>query len=309
MISFIKKWTLPVAMIVGIAGYFLLMHCSLFVDVRIFATHSLGWVTPTLIFSMLLLTFSKVAWKELCFTKLMGWLLLIQVLGAVLSYLLLISYNEIAAESAMLCFLMPTATAAAVIVSKLGGSGSIITTYTLLVNCSMAFLVPLIFSTIEPASGTSFLTTFLYVFSKIFPLLICPFLLALFIRQYCKKLHSWLEDKQPFAFYLWAISLAIVTGETVHSLVQSQEPLSLLLFIAFIGLVVCCLQFFLGKWIGSKYANRITAGQALGQKNTILGIWIALTYLHPLVAIAPGSYVLWQNIINSYQLWKKQRTS
>ena len=46
---------------------------------------------------------------------------------------------------------------------------------------------------------------------------------------------------------------------------------------------------------------------ALGQKNTVLAIWMAYTYLNPASAIAPGSYVVWQNIINSWQLWKKRR--
>ena len=73
------------------------------------------------------------------------------------------------------------------------------------------------------------------------------------------------------------------------------------------GLLACVIQFLLGKRIGSAYHDRISAGQALGQKNTVLAIWMASTYLHPLATIAPGSYVLWQNIVNSYQLWKKRK--
>jgi BASS family bile acid:Na+ symporter len=46
----------------------------------------------------------------------------------------------------------------------------------------------------------------------------------------------------------------------------------------------------------------------LGQKNTVLAIWMAATYLNPLTTIAPGSYVVWQNTINSWQLWKKRKS-
>jgi len=60
----------------------------------------------------------------------------------------------------------------------------------------------------------------------------------------------------------------------------------------------------MGRMIGAKYGERIAAGQALGQKNTIFAIWMAQTYLSPLVSIAPAAYVLWQNTINSYQIWK-----
>jgi BASS family bile acid:Na+ symporter len=45
----------------------------------------------------------------------------------------------------------------------------------------------------------------------------------------------------------------------------------------------------------------------LGKKNTILAMWMAQNFLHPIVSIAPAAYILWQNIINSYQLWKKSR--
>jgi len=35
-----------------------------------------------------------------------------------------------------------------------------------------------------------------------------------------------------------------------------------------------------------------------------LAIWMAQTYLAPLSSIAPAAYVLWQNLINSWQLWR-----
>ena len=45
----------------------------------------------------------------------------------------------------------------------------------------------------------------------------------------------------------------------------------------------------------------------LSRKNTVLAIWMAYTYLNPLSSVGPGSYVLWQNLINSWQLWKKRK--
>ncbi|KAA6308376.1 hypothetical protein EZS27_039945, partial [termite gut metagenome] len=65
--------------------------------------------------------------------------------------------------------------------------------------------------------------------------------------------------------------------------------------------------FFTGKTLGSNYNDRIISGQALGQKNTILAIWMAHTYLNPLAAVGPGFYVLWQNVINSWQLWMRNK--
>lgn len=96
-------------------------------------------------------------------------------------------------------------------------------------------------------------------------------------------------------------------GQTTRSLVNSTADVTVEMLIAFAGLVTCCLQFYFGKRIGSAYNDRISAGQALGQKNTVLAIWMAVTYLNPLSSVGPGSYVVWQNIINSYQLWKKRK--
>ena len=95
-------------------------------------------------------------------------------------------------------------------------------------------------------------------------------------------------------------------GQTTRSLVNSTADVTVEMLIAFAGLVTCCLQFYFGKRIGSAYNDRISAGQALGQKNTVLAIWMAVTYLNPLSSVGPGSYVVWQNIINSWQLWKKR---
>lgn len=75
----------------------------------------------------------------------------------------------------------------------------------------------------------------------------------------------------------------------------------LLLLLLFAYIIV------LGKLIGKKYYNTIAGGQGLGQKNTVLAIWMALTYLNPLASIGPASYVVWQNSINSFQLWIKER--
>ena len=244
MLKFLKNWTLPIAMLVGAVGY------PVFI--------SFSFLTPILIFTMLLLTFCKVSPRDLKPKPLHLWLLLIQIFGSLIVYLLLYRFNKIVAEGAMVCVICPTATAAAVITSKLGGSAASLTTYTLIANIGAAIAVPILFPLIE-------------------------------------------------AFYLWGISLAIVTAQTLYSLINDPADGLTEIMIAVVALIACCLQFFLGKTLGSIYNDRISGGQALGQKNTILAIWMAHTYLNPLSAVGPGSYVLWQNIINSWQLWKKRK--
>ena len=293
MLKFFKDWTLPIAMLVGAIGY------------QVFILFS--FVTPLLIFVMLLLTFSKVQPKDLKISPLHFWLLGIQILGALAVYLLLYRFNKLVAEGIIVCIICPTATAAAVITSKLGGSAASVTTYTLLANIGAAIAVPLIFPVIEPRAGADFYESFFLILSKVVPLLIFPFLLAWALQHLLPKVHRKLMSNHELAFYLWAFSLAIVTAQTVNSLIHNPADGVTEILIAVGALVACCLQFFLGKTIGSVYHDRISGGQSLGQKNTILAIWMAHTYLNPLASVGPGSYVLWQNVINSWQLWKKRK--
>jgi BASS family bile acid:Na+ symporter len=293
MIKFLKNWTLPIAMLVGAIGYpyLKLLHPY----------------TPILIFVMLLLTFCKIAPRDLVPRPWHLWALLIQLVGSIGVYLLLAGFNKVVAEGAMVCFICPTATAAAVITGKLGGNAASLTTYTLLSNILAAVAVPIMFPLVEAHADMDFLQAFLIILNKVFPLLICPFITAFLLRAFLPKVHAKLLSVHELAFYLWAVSLAIVTACIIDSLVEDGGDGLTEIYVALAGLVVCCLQFFLGKNIGGIYNDRISGGQALGQKNTILAIWMAHAYLNPISSIGPGSYVLWQNIINSWQLWKKRK--
>ena len=59
--------------------------------------------------------------------------------------------------------------------------------------------------------------------------------------------------------------------------------------------------------IGHFFGRAQEAGQALGQKNTAFAIWLGITYLNPLSSVGPGCYILWQNIINSFEIWQERQ--
>ncbi len=312
LIRLLKNWTLPIAMLTGAMAYFVFARVPFMSPLKPCINAFVTVLTPLLIFAQLLLTFCKVETHDLK-PKIWHWKLLsFQIISciAVATLLIYCPMNEVyheVFEGGMVCLICPTATAAAVITGKLGGSASSLTTYTLLSNLLAAVAVPLVFPWVEPHTDITFFAAFIKILSKVFPLLLCPFLLAWLLRVFASKVHAWLSGFHNAAFYLWGVALAIVSGQTVRSLVNSEAPVHVELLIAFAGLVTCCMQFWLGKHVGGRYGERISGGQALGQKNTVLAIWMAYTYLNPLASVAPGSYVLWQNIINSWQLWKKTR--
>ena len=309
MLRFLKNWTLPIAMLIGTLAYLMFAKWSFLAPAKPYVNSFVSIITPWLIFAQLLLTFCKIDLKELKPKRWHLWLLMIQGFSCALTagVLLWVPMGELSKgfwEGMMVCLICPTATAAAVITGKLGGNAATLTTYTLLSNLLGAVMVPLVFPLVEPHEGLTFWVAFLKILSKVFPLLLAPFFVALFLKHYVRNVHRWLMEHSGMAFYIWAFALALVMGQTARSLINSNLSAWL---VALGGLFTCAVQFLLGKRIGSVYHDRISAGQALGQKNTVLAIWMASAYLHPLATIAPGSYVLWQNIVNSYQLWKKQK--
>ena len=309
MLRFLKNWTLPIAMLIGTLAYLMFAKWSFLAPAKPYVNSFVSIITPWLIFAQLLLTFCKIDLKELKPKRWHLWLLMIQGFSCALTagVLLCVPMGELSKgfwEGMMVCLICPTATAAAVITGKLGGNAATLTTYTLLSNLLGAVMVPLVFPLVEPHEGLTFWVAFLKILSKVFPLLLAPFFVALFLKRYVRNVHRWLMEHSGMAFYIWAFALALVMGQTARSLINSNLSAWL---VALGGLFTCAVQFLLGKRIGSVYHDRISAGQALGQKNTVLAIWMASAYLHPLATIAPGSYVLWQNIVNSYQLWKKRK--
>lgn len=307
LITFLKNWTLPIAMLTGVLIYLAFAHIAFLAPTKPVVHRIDAFLTPALIFMQLLLTFCKVNPRDFSFRPWHFILLAFQLVCSILIYILLRPFDEIVAQGAMVCLICPTATAAAVITDKLGGNAGSLVTYTFLVNILAAIFVPIFFPIVNPTADASFLHSFLLILSKVFPLLICPFLLAQILRYFLPKAHGWLRSHASAAFYIWAVALAMVMGKTAKSVCDHNGSSAILFTLAMVSLVVCSMQFALGKAVGTRYNDRISGGQALGQKNTVLAIWMSYTYLLPVTSVAPGAYVLWQNIINSYQLWKKRK--
>lgn len=310
MMRFLRDWTLPIAMAAGAGGYFLFHYAGFLSPLKPAVWTAVDILTPSLIFIQLFLTFCKIDLKDM---RLTGWhwvILAFQAISALVmaSVLIFVPMNEVYCEifeGAMVCLICPTATAAAVVTDKLGGNAARITVYNLMSNILAAVFVPVVFPLIEVRAVSGFFPAFLKILSKVFPLLICPFLLAVLLRYVWPKAHDFFRARAGVAFYLWAVALALAIGQTVRSMHNSTAPAAVLWMIAGAALLTCIVQFWFGKCTGKALGDTITAGQALGQKNSVLAIWMAYTYLNPISSLAPGTYAIWQNIFNSWQLWRK----
>ena len=266
-------------------------------------------------FLVLFVTFCKVDFRKLVPVKWNYCVSLFQVafvwilVGAILFFRL--KGNELTfVESVLTCIIAPCAAAAPVVTAKLGGRLEEITTYGFLSNFLCAILIPVCFPLIEQSSAhVSFLAAFLRILYQVCIVLVLPMGLAFFVKHFkpLHGFHKWVIKVKDLSFYLWAVQLMIVSGATVKNIVHAHTTLPFLLAIAFSGLLVCVVQFAVGRSVGRLFDRSIEAGQALGQKNTGFAIWIAFMYLTPLASVGPGCYILWQNTINSIEIWKKRK--
>ena len=318
---------------------------------------------PWLIFFMLFFTFCKVNPLDLRLHKWHWAVLFAQLFLSFAAYagVLALTRNKILAQGLLMCFIMPTATAAPIIAGKLGGSIQNLTTFTLLSNFATALIVPLTFPLINPAADMTFFTAFLLILSRIAPLLLGPFFAAWSLRigynYYQRRKYLSASETRGLSvkrsvsasglsadgglptfmlskklalipFYLWVASIivlmAVVTQTVLDNLSLYVSTILMLLVVSFFA---CLIQFALGKLIGyclpapskgkdyqdvlinpaaapknMQEVSSITAGQAFGQKNTSLGVWMAQTYLNPMATLGAAAYILWQNIFNSAQL-------
>lgn len=307
MLRFIKDWALIIAMLAGILGFLFLDALALPCEIRKFLMDAVKIIQPILIFSMLFLTFCRISLKELMLKGWHFWLALIQGLLFFGIAILIIEIPtgglRIILEGAMICLICPTATAGAVVTRKLGGSAASITTYTILINLVTALLVPMVVPMVHPAEGVGFVQAGLKILSKVFPLLLMPLLLAAVFKRYMPKFHARVSAKSDWSFYLWIIALALALAVTTHSVVRSKIDLWTQLGLVAVSLVCCIAQFIIGRKVGKKYNEAVTAGQSMGQKNTVLAIWMGYTFFTPVTALVGGFYSIWHNLINSAQLY------
>ena len=340
--SFLERNALALAMLVGVVGFPLFRH--------------LTCLLPPLIFFMLFFTFCKINPMDL---RLRAWhwiVLFTQItlgigvfyglkytLATLNTQLATLTPTDIAiiSQGLMLCVLMPTASAAAIIAGKLGGSIQNLTSFTLLSNVATAVIVPLFFPVVNPSAGIEFTEAFLMILRRITPLLLCPFFAAWILRIVCNIYHRKRNTGKTFTlstrwaampFYIWIVALVVLMADLTYTLIHQEYSFWTIAVLCVGSLITCLLQFGLGKRIGYRFpattkgedyrdvlinpeaahysmeqVSRITAGQAFGQKNTTLAIWMAQAYLVPVASMAPAAYIIWQNLFNSIQLSRAGR--
>ena len=311
-IRFIKNWTLPVAIAVGSICYLTFYWIPALDTLGNQLSPVFDVIFPLFVFLTLLITFCKVDYHQLRPHRwhtgvLVAQLLLIAVTIGIIFWVEEHAEQKLLWEALLTCIIGPSASAAPVVVGKLGGNINTMTTYVILSSLASTVLIPLVFPILEPAAGVTFLEAFLVILNKVAIVLMLPLILGWFIKHYLPRLQRRIASMPNLSFYTWAISLSITTGITVKNIVHSDATLMLLGWIALTTLLLCFVQFLIGRSVGHWLGEEVNAGQGLFQKNTALSIWVAYMYLNPVASVGAGCYVLWQNVINSFEIWQDRK--
>lgn len=310
--SFFRKFALPCSLVLGALGYLIFANVPFLQPLGDAVGPRLVELMPVVLFTLLYVTFCKIEIKEM---KPKAWHFVLQLIRTSLALLMVIAIclfgknyeAKVILEGAFICFICPTAAAVAVVTEKLGGSIGSLTTYTVIANIFTMIIIPSLFPMVEKGADVSFLYMSMMVFRNVTTVLVVPLILALLSRRFLPKFVAQVKSVKDLGFYMWCFNLTILMGETLRNILHATVSGWILALLLIVPLLVCLIQFCIGKAVGRHYGDSISAGQALGQKNTIVGIWLTLTFLNPLAAVAPGAYVVWQNLVNGWQLWYKEK--
>lgn len=290
----LKPWMFPIAMVLGV-----IFHSYIY---------KVEWIVPYLIFTMLTITFCRVKPREFDLSPMLWIMLAVQIIGAIGVYVALKPLNSDVAQATFICVLCPTATAAPVVTGMLGGSIPRVAAFSVISNLAVAILAPALFTWVGNNTELSFIEEFTSIALKVAPMIVFPLLVAFLLYFFAPKAHAAVAKVQRISFYLWSISLIVVVGRAVSFVMaEPAGAIPQMIAMAIAAGAVCAIQFIIGRKVGRRYGDPVSGAQGLGQKNTVLAVWMALTYLNPISSVGPAAYIAWQNTINSLQIYFKTK--
>ena len=270
-------------------------------------------IVPYLIFTILLLNFTAVEIRKLRLLHMTGMnmaLLLFQIVVSLGGYLLtkLLGGDEVIAQGILIAIICPVAASSVVISCYLGANRETVTAHVILGNLMVAIVAPIFFSFIGVQQQMPFLESFWLILKRVSPIIAFPFFLALGLQMWIPSANTFINRFKGYSLYIWALALAITLGQTINFIfVHGAENRQNIVILGIVSVLICAVQFGVGKLIGHKYGDTVAGGQMLGQKNSALGIWMANIYLFPLASVSIALYSIWQNLFNSWQMYMYEK--
>jgi BASS family bile acid:Na+ symporter len=253
---------------------------------------------------MLFFAFLDIEFKPEKFQKSVIWILLANTAVAFSVYWLLAPFDLMLALSAFMTAIAPTAIAAPVIIGFIHREIEYVVAAVLITNLSSAVIVPL---ALPFLTGADVQISVWEVLQPVLVVMFVPLILALLVSRLSPETREFIRKGKTISFPIWLANLFIISANASNFLrnENSDSTFSLLL-VALTSLVICILNFSLGALLGGR-RHWQEASQSLGQKNLSFVIWIALTFINPLVAMGPMFYIVYHHVYNSWSIYRFEK--
>ena len=277
-------------------------------------TMLLGWFVPQahvfsfliqyLLMVMLFFAFLDIELKPQGFQKSVLWVLVANVAVAFIGYAVLSYFDMMLALAAFMTAIAPTAIAAPVIISLIEGNVEFVVASVLLTNFASALIIPL---ALPSLLGTVIQISIWEVMQPVLVVMFVPLLLAWLVSRLSENIQSIVRKGKVTSFPIWLVNLFIISAKASDFLRNdNNNSISTLGTIALVSLVICIVNFGVGALLGGREYWQ-EASQALGQKNLSFVVWIALTFINPLVAMGPTFYILYHHLYNSWLIYQFEK--
>jgi BASS family bile acid:Na+ symporter len=266
--------------------------------------HYFSFLIQYLLMVMLFFAFLDIEFKPQSFQKSVLWVLIANVAVAFISYFVLLPLDLTLALAAFMTAIAPTAIAAPVIIGFIERDVEYAVTSVILTNVANAIIVPL---ALPSLLGAEVQISVLEVLQPVLIVMFVPLFLARLVPRLPAEAQDFIRKGKSFSFPLWLVNLFIISANASNFLRnESTDSFSTLFTIALLSLVICIVNFGVGALLGGR-SHWQEASQSLGQKNLSFVIWIALTFINPLVAMGPTFYILYHHLYNSWSIYQFER--
>lgn len=210
-------------------------------------------------------------------------------------------------DLAMLGFILgaaPTAAAAAVVANMMKLNVPYVTIATVVSNIVSVIFIPL---ALPFLLGKSLTVSPIYIVLQVFIILGIPLVIGQFTTLKLPDLATKISKYKPFSFVLFIANMFIASANCSHYIRTHEEAtFNTVLLITVLTFIIGFINFKAGEWTAPK-AIKYENGLATGRKNTMFALWLSITYVNPIIGLAPVSYLIFHNLYNSAQLWLLER--
>ena len=266
--------------------------------------HVFTFLIQYLLMVMLFFAFLDIDFKPQSFQKSVLWVLIANVAVAFFSYFVLLPLDLTLALAAFMTAIAPTAIAAPVIIGFIERDVEYAVTSVILTNIANAIVVPIVLPSLL---GAEVQISVWEVLRPVLVVMFVPLILSRLVPHLPSDMQGFIRKGKVTSFPVWLVNLFIISANASDFLRNgSADSVSMLLVIALVSLVICIVNFGLGALLGGR-THWQEASQSLGQKNLSFVVWIALTFINPLVAMGPTFYILYHHLYNSWSIYQFER--